>query len=79
MPFQLSGRGIFVNSAATGVMVLYFFLAVGGYALHGWRRDTDNQFRDPSLGRRVAMASLIVAELTGWLVLLAGFLTKQII
>lgn len=75
---ELSGWSALVNMLASGAMAFYFFAAVGGYAVHGWRRDTDNQFRDPISGTRAFMIALIVAEIGGWLVLVAGFLEKQI-
>ncbi len=75
---QLSGWSAAVNMIAAAAMAFYFFAAIAGYVLHGWRRDTDNQFRDPIAGTHVFMASLIAAEIGGWLVLLAGFLEKQI-
>ncbi len=76
---ELSGWGTAVNSLAAGAMAFYFFAAVAGYALHGWRRDTDNQFRDPVPGTHAFMISLIVAEIAGWLVLTAGFVERQIL
>jgi amino acid transporter len=76
---ELSGWSTLVNLLAAGAMALYFFAAVAGYALHGWRRDTDNQFRDPVHGTHAFMVSLIAAEIAGWLVLVAGFLDAQII
>jgi TRAP-type C4-dicarboxylate transport system permease large subunit len=75
---ELSGWGTVVNLLAAGAMAFYFFAAVVGYALHGWRRDTDNQFRDPVRGTHPFMFSLIVAEIGGWIVLIAGFLDGQI-
>lgn len=74
----LSGWGAVVNAVAASAMALYFFSAVIGYAFHGWRRDTDNQFRDPVPGTHAFMMSLIVTEIGGWLVLVAGFLEKQV-
>lgn len=76
---ELSGWGTIVNLLAAGAMAFYFFAAVAGYAVHGRRRDTDNQFRDPVAGTRAFMNSLIVAEIAGWLVLVAGFLDGQIL
>jgi hypothetical protein len=76
---QLSGWSELVNLLAAGAMAIYFYAAVGGYVLHGWRRDTDNQFRDPMPGTHVLMITLIVAEIGGWLVLIAGFLDRQIL
>lgn len=75
---ELSGWGTAVNLVAAGAMTFYFFAAVVGYVLHGWRRDTDNQFRDPVPGTHPFMVSLIVAEIGGWIVLIAGFLDGQV-
>jgi hypothetical protein len=75
---QLSGFGELVNLLAAGAMTFYFFAAVASYALHGYRRDTDNQFRDPMRGLHGFMIALIVAEIGGWLVLTAGFLHGQV-
>jgi|SRR5580692_5732418 hypothetical protein len=75
---QLSGWSELVNLLAAGAMALYFYSAVAGYVLHGWRRDTDNQFRDPVPGTHAFMITLIVAEIGGWLVLIAGFLDRQV-
>jgi hypothetical protein len=75
---ELSGFSTLVNVLAAGAMAFYFFAAVVGYAWHGWRRDTDNQFRDPIRGTHAFMVALIVAEIGGWLVLVAGFLSGQV-
>ncbi len=75
---ELSGWGTAVNLIASGAMAFYFFAAVAGYALHGRRRDTDNQFRDPAPGMNAFMMTLIAAEIVGWLVLIAGFVERQI-
>lgn len=75
---QLSGWGAAVNLIAAGAMAFYFYAAVLGYMVHGWKRDTDNQFRRPVRGLESFMTSLIVAEIGGWLVLIAGFLDGQV-
>lgn len=75
---ELSGFSEFVNLLAAGAMTLYFYLAVASFALHGWRKDTENQFRNPIKGTHAFMITLILAEIGGWLVLIAGFLNKQI-
>jgi amino acid transporter len=75
---ELSGWGVLVNLLAAGALAFYFFAAVAGYAFHGWKRDTDNQFRRPVHGTNAFMASLIVAEIGGWLILVAGFLEAQV-
>jgi hypothetical protein len=59
-------------------MAFYFFAAVAGYALHGWRRDTTNQMHPPTPAMHGFMATLIVAEIGGFLVLVAGFLDGQV-
>lgn len=75
---QLSGWSVLVNLLAAGAMAFYFYAAVAGYAMHGWRRDTDNQFRDRVPGLSAFMVALIVTEIGGWLVLVAGFLDAQV-
>lgn len=69
------------NLIAVLLNVLYFALAIGTYVIHGLLKDTDNQLRKPHrLGRltlhgvliQLFMWSLIVAEVGGTLVLLAG-------
>lgn len=75
---QLSGFSELVNLLAAGAMAFYFFAATAGYALHGYRRDTENQFRNPVRGLHAFMITLIVAEIGGWLVLVAGFLDGQV-
>lgn len=76
---ELSGWGTVVNLLAAAALALYFFAAVAGYNWHGWRRDTDNQFRDGMPGLDAFMWALIVSEIGGWLVLTAGFLDGQIL
>jgi len=68
-----------VNMVAAGAMALYFFQAVGSYNLHGLRRDTDNQLRDPAPWLHLFMWSLAAVEIGGWLILLAGFVAAQIL
>ncbi len=76
---ELSGWSTAVNLLAAGALALYFFASVAAYTVHGWRRDTDNQFRDPVGGLHAFMAALIVTEIGGWLVLVAGFLDAQVL
>jgi hypothetical protein len=75
---ELSGWSVLVNLLAAGALAFYFYAAVFGYMVHGLRRDTDNQFRRPVRGLEAFMATLIVAEIGGWLVLIAGFLDAQV-
>lgn len=79
---QFSGWSEAIDLTCAGVLYFFFASAVAGYAYHGWRRDTDNQFRDPSPSARaltVYMAALIVGELGGFAVLLAGFVDGQVL
>jgi hypothetical protein len=75
---ELSGWSAPVNLLAAGAMAFYFYAAVAGYVVHGWKRDTDNQFRRPVRGLEAFMTALIVTEIGGWLVLIAGFLKGQV-
>lgn len=75
---ELSGWGTVVNLLAAGAMSLFFFASVAGYSFHGWRRDTENQLRDPGGAIRSYMVFLIAAEIGGWVVLIAGFLDAQV-
>jgi len=76
---ELSGWSTLVNLLAAGAMTFYFYAAVAGYAIHGWKRDTDNQFHNPVSGTHPFMIALIAAEIGGWLVLIAGFLDAQVL
>jgi hypothetical protein len=70
-----------VELLAVIALVAFFAIAIGGYALHGWMRDTDNQLLKPHVFGRgtvppAAMAALmwalVVAEVGGFLVLFVG-------
>lgn len=79
---QFSGWSELVDLLAAGVLYFFFVGAVAGYAYHGWRRDTDNQFRDPSPSAAAVhayMVVLIVGEIVAFSVLLAGFIEAQIL
>jgi hypothetical protein len=79
---QLSGWSELVDLLAAGVLVFFFLGAVAGYAYHGWRQDTDNQFRDPAPSAGAVhgyMFALIFGEIVAFSVLLAGFVDGQIV
>jgi amino acid transporter len=79
---EFSGWSELVDLLAAGVLYFFFLAAVAGYAYHGWRRDTDNQFRDPAPSAGAVhgfMVSLIVGEIVAFTVLLAGFVDGQIL
>lgn len=78
---RLSAWPPMVNLIAVAVPVAFFASAVGSYALHGVLRDTDNQLRRPHrLGDGhvhggvigLYIHALILGEIGGFLVLLAG-------
>lgn len=72
---------ITVNFWAVMLNVIYFALAIGTYVIHGLLKDTDNQLRRPhrlgtmslpSILIQGFMWSLIIAEVGGTVILLAG-------
>jgi len=75
---ELSGWSTAVNLIAAFVPIFFFVSAIAIYQLHGIRKDTDNQLRDPVAGTGLYMALLIVGEIGGFAVLLAGFADAQI-
>ncbi|WP_433436554.1 hypothetical protein [Nonomuraea sp. CA-141351] len=76
---EFGAWNVVVNLMASGAMILFFVAAIGTYVYHGWRRDTDNQLRDRAPGTSVFMITLIVAEVGGFAVLLAGFVRAQLL
>ncbi len=75
---ELSAWPTAVNLVAAGVPVYFFVTAIGSYVLHGARRDTDNQFEHPAAWLHVGMIALVVGEIGGFAVLLAGFVAGQL-
>jgi phosphatidylglycerophosphate synthase len=78
---ELSGWSTAVNLIAAFAVIAFFLGAISGYIYHGARRDTDNQFRqgEEPPGLHPFMWSLIVVEIVGFSVLLAGFVSEQIL
>ena len=76
---ELSAWPAWVNLTAAAVVVLFFVAAILGYITHGARRDTVNQFENPSRGLEVTMLLLIAGEIGGFGVLLAGFVAGQLL
>ncbi|WP_327582283.1 hypothetical protein OHA25_41005 [Nonomuraea sp. NBC_00507] len=76
---ELSGWSPMVDLVAAGVVVVFFVAAIATYVYHGWRRDTDNQLRQPVRGTTLFMAGLILGEIGGVTVLLAGFVKAQLL
>ncbi len=75
---ELSGWSTAVNTIAAFAAIAFFVGAIAIYSFHGWRKDTDNQFREPVAGTHAFMWALIVAEIGGVAVLFAGFLEAQV-
>ncbi|MDY7081945.1 MAG: hypothetical protein SXQ77_05945 [Halobacteria archaeon] len=76
-----------LNLVGVAVPVFFFGFAISTYVIHGVLRDTDNQFETPHvLGSREippavfhsAMVLLVVGEIGGFAILLAGFLTTLV-
>ena len=79
---QFSGWSETVDLIAAGVLYFFFLGAVVGYAYHGWKRDTDNQFRDPVPSAAAVhgyMVALILGEIMAFAVLMAGFIDEQVL
>lgn len=77
-PFaELSAWPTAVNLASVLAVVFFFVAAITTYAVHGWRQDTDNQFAAPVRGTHAFMFALIAAEIGGFAILFAGFLSSQ--
>ncbi len=76
---ELSGWSTGVNTAAAFAAIAFFVGAIASYCWHGFRGDTDNQIRDPVAGTSAAMIALIIAEIGGSAVLIAGFVEAQIL
>jgi amino acid transporter len=78
---ELSGWSTAVNLVSAFAVIAFFVGAISGYIYHGLRRDTDNQFREGEEppGLNPFMWSLIVVEIAGFSVLLAGFVSEQIL
>ena len=74
---ELSSWTTWVNLAAAGVLVFFFLVAIGAYIVHGAKQDTTNQFENPTASLHIGMWALVVGEIGGFAVLLAGFIAGQ--
>ncbi|MDG3009575.1 hypothetical protein G4X40_05380 [Rhodococcus sp. D2-41] len=74
---QFSDWPTAVNLTAALVVVFFFVAAIGSYVAHGLMRDTDNQFTHPVAGTHAFMFALIVGEIGGTALILAGFVRGQ--
>ena len=76
---ELSSWAMWVNLAAAGVLVFFSLGAIGSYIMHGALKDTTNQFERPTAGLHAGMWALVVGEIGGFAVLLAGFADGQLL
>ena len=76
---ELSAWPTWVNLTAAAVVVFFFVGAIADYIIHGARRDTTNQFEHSTRGSQVSMVLLMVGEIGGFGVLLAGFTAGQLV
>ena len=78
---ELSGWSETVNAIAAFSVITFFLAAIIGYIVQGARKVTDNQFRegDRPPGLHPYMWTLILAEIAGFSVLVAGFVEAQIL
>ena len=76
---ELSAWPTWVNLTAAAVVVFFFVGAIADYIIHGALRDTTNQFEHATRGSQVSMALLMVGEIGGFGVLLAGFIAGQLV
>ena len=76
---ELSAWPAWVNLIAAMVVVFFFVAAIVTYIVHGARRDTTNQFEHADRGTEVSMAFLIIGEIGGFTVILAGFVVAQLV
>ncbi len=74
----LSAWPMWVNLTAAMILVFFFVAAILGYIAHGLKQDTDNQFAHPDRALRLGMLALVVGEVGGFAVLLAGFIAGQL-
>jgi hypothetical protein len=75
---ELSAWPAWVNLSAAMVLVFFFVAAIFEYIVHGIRRDTTNQFEHPTTALTVGMVALIIGEVGGFAVLLAGFVAGRL-
>ena len=76
---ELSTWPTWVNLTAAMVVVAFFVIAIVTYIGHGMKRDTTNQFSEATAVVHAGMFALIVAEIGGFAVLLAGFVAGQLL
>ena len=66
---------------AAGLLLFFFWAAIVGYMVQGFRAKTDNSFRDgdETPGLHPFMYALIVSEVGAFAFLLVGFVNAQLL
>lgn len=75
---ELSGWPTAVNAGAAAAIILLFVITITNYIRLGLTRETENQMRDAPSSMRFVLAALIVGEIGGFSVLLAGFAAAEL-
>ena len=74
---ELSAWPTWANLTSAAVVVFFFLAAISSYIAHGAMKDTDNQFGSAGPTLHLGMFLLILGEVGGFAVLLAGFVKGQ--
>ncbi|AGT94002.1 hypothetical protein O5Y_20890 [Rhodococcus erythropolis CCM2595] len=74
---ELSAWPTWINLTSAAVVVFFFLAAIFSYIAHGAMKDTDNQFESAGPPLQLGMFLLILGEVGGFAVLLAGFVKGQ--
>lgn len=74
---QFSAWSTLVNVITLLIVVAFFVSAIAAYCLHGFKQDTTNQFHPATASLRASMIALIVAEVGGSALIVAGFIVEQ--
>ncbi|MEU9297922.1 hypothetical protein [Streptomyces sp. NPDC048266] len=75
---QFSGWPTAVNIGAASAIIGMFVVTITNYVRLGFQAGTDNQMRDSRSSLRGVREALIIGELGGTVVLLAGFASAQL-
>lgn len=74
---ELSVWPTWINLTSAAVVVFFFLAAIFSYIAHGAMKDTDNKFESAGPPLHLGMILLILGEVGGFAVLLAGFVKGQ--
>lgn len=74
---ELSAWPTWINLTSAAVVVFFFLAAIFSYIAHGAMKDTGNQFESAGPPLHLGMFLLILGEVGGFAVLLAGFVKGQ--